>query len=1106
MRDITLRFAVLLSTLAWTCVAAQTTEQKPGSAQFSFQPGQSVYVVAYRISGEPDFYMEGRIKQTFEKQKVFKAARKASDSDFVFLAYSEYQIIGTTSIFNRADPSREYLTSLTGFAIAPDQYTRAKGNLDALREASHWHDQATMGRGYRIPENLSGKLVKKFHDEIAGAANQKKSEAATPVSPPAPNKTIPTATNKAETSPVPEKTPPKELPRDLKEARRFDDEAGKLYEKGQYVKSIALAEGALEFKEKQLGPDHAELAVSLNHLARGLTARTDYKRAESLLNRALAIQEKSPGANPPIVAETLNHLAALYLDKGDHVLAEPLYVRALAILEKAFGPEDVKVAWTLNNQGALHLAKGDHAAAESLLTRALKIQEKKLGAKHRDVAGTLHNLATLYFVKDDYLHAEPLYQKVLDILDGKHRFVSKFLDPLARIEAIRAAKGNPQDAQEGYDSYLGLTELLFRNNSPYVADTLNNLAAIYIRQGHYQNARQLLERALGIEEKAFGPNHPEVARTLDQFTLLYRATGEIWKALSSQRRANEIVETNLRRQLRTGSERQRLAYLSRFAEQTNLALSLHLQDAPNDLQATKSAVTVLLRHKGRALDAMTDSLVRLRQNADPQGQALLDKYAATRAQLAALIYGGYNPDNAESYRSQFRQLDEEMEKIESEIGARSDDFRGQLRAITFESVQAAIPDGTALVEFALYRPTDANLQGRRDPRYTAYIVYPQGPPHWVELGEASAIDREVAKLREALRDGESLEVKRRARELDEQLMRPLRKLLGTTRKLLISPDGALNLVPFAALVDEENRYLVELYTFTYLTSGRDLLRLQNRAPSQQEQVIIADPDFGERPAGGNQREPSVAVGGFDFSRAYFTPLPATAEEAQALKALLPRATALTRDQATEAALKRIVAPSILHIATHGFFLEDAKDNSAPARGQRLLLQKSPLSAPVTTVARMDNPLLRSGLGLAGANLRRSGPGNEPGNEPGNDDDGILTALEASALNLWGTKLVVLSACDTGVGEIKNGEGVYGLRRALALAGSESQVMSLWPVSDQGTRDLMIEYYKALQAGQGRSEGLRQVQLKMLADPKRQHPYYWASFIQSGEWASLDGKR
>jgi CHAT domain-containing protein len=147
-------------------------------------------------------------------------------------------------------------------------------------------------------------------------------------------------------------------------------------------------------------------------------------------------------------------------------------------------------------------------------------------------------------------------------------------------------------------------------------------------------------------------------------------------------------------------------------------------------------------------------------------------------------------------------------------------------------------------------------------------------------------------------------------------------------------------------------------------------------------------------------------------------------------------------------------------------------------------------------AQVKDPLLRSGLALAGANHGKSG-----------DNDGVLTALEAAYLNLLGTKLVVLSACDTGVGEVKKGEGVQGLRRALVLAGSESQVISLWPVSDEATKDLMIPYYKALQQGEERSEGLRQVQLGMLRGRKdRRHPFYWAAFIQSGEWANLDGKR
>ena len=176
-------------------------------------------------------------------------------------------------------------------------------------------------------------------------------------------------------------------------------------------------------------------------------------------------------------------------------------------------------------------------------------------------------------------------------------------------------------------------------------------------------------------------------------------------------------------------------------------------------------------------------------------------------------------------------------------------------------------------------------------------------------------------------------------------------------------------------------------------------------------------------------------------------------------------------------------------ATHGQFLDAQAVLPASEDEKRL-----GITVDVEKL-KVENPLLRSWLFFAGAN------------DGGSDEnDGTLTALEAAQLDLWGTKLVVLSACETGVGEAKTGDGVYGLRRALVLAGSEAQLMSLWSVSDRATRELMVEYYTRLKAGEGRSDALRRVQLKMLKDPKRRHPFYWASFIQSGEWANLAGTR
>jgi CHAT domain-containing protein len=211
---------------------------------------------------------------------------------------------------------------------------------------------------------------------------------------------------------------------------------------------------------------------------------------------------------------------------------------------------------------------------------------------------------------------------------------------------------------------------------------------------------------------------------------------------------------------------------------------------------------------------------------------------------------------------------------------------------------------------------------------------------------------------------------------------------------------------------------------------------------------------------------------------------------------LPCATLLTKGQATKAALGQVRSPELLHIATHSFFLEDQQLTSAGERGAQSLTDdpERALQQLEQRGIRIESPLLRSGLALAGANEHKE------------DDNGILTALEVTGLNLWGTKLVTLSACDTGVGEVKNGDGVHGLRRALVLAGAEAQIMSLWAVSDKATRELMVPYYRMLQDGQGRGEALRRVQLEMLKNVNRRHPYYWASFIQSGEWANLEGKR
>jgi CHAT domain-containing protein len=661
--------------------------------------------------------------------------------------------------------------------------------------------------------------------------------------------------------------------------------------------------------------------------------------------------------------------------------------------------------------------------------------------------------------------------------------------PLNWLARINARKGNAEKAQQLYQQALGILQKTFGTDHPDVAFSLHDLGNIALHNGEYEKAEGYYQDALKTRERLVGQNHLDVAEVLSGLAWLARVKGEAQKAIQYQLQANEINESNLRRNLTVGSEKQKLKYLTLFANLVNDTLVLQTQTAPTDKTALRLALETLLRSKGRGLEAMSNSFATLRERANPEEKVLFDNLLAQRSRLANLSLRGLGGEQPDIYRAQLKQLEDETEHLEAELSRRSTEFRAELQPVTVAAVQAALPAEATLIEFTTYQPYDQNKKVYSAPHYLAYVLNPKGDINWKDLGEAAPLDQIIATFRQSLQDERRTDAAMLARQLDEKVMQPVRALVSDAKHLLVSPDGALNLIPFAALRDENKRYLVEQYQFTYLTSGRDLLRLQTQANSDAAPVIVANPDFGQQLTGEATRSTASIL-----ANTTFTPLPGTAAEAQAIKTILPRAELLTKNQATEAALKQLHAPSILHIATHGFFLAEATTNNQ-TRGQRKLLQTAAPGSLSDKDIVMANPLLRSGLGLAGANQAKQG-----------SEDGILTALEATGLNLHGTKLVVLSACDTGVGEVKNGDGVHGLRRALVLAGAETQVMSLWPVSDQGTRDLMTRYYKALQAGAGRSAALRQVQLSLLQRKDRQHPFYWASFIVSGEWGNLTGKR
>ncbi len=920
------------------------------------------------------------------------------------------------------------------------------------------------------------------------------------------------------------------------------NDLGLLYvEAGDYQKAEAVLQRDLSIKEKKFGTEDARVAMSLNTLGLLYVEKGDYAKAESLLKKSLAMMEKKLGLENLDLAPVLNNLARTYEQTGDYVKAEPLFERALSIRKKILGEAHPDVARSLANLAEVYFLKGDYAKAEPLLIKALTIVQDALGKEHPDVATFMSNLATLYYNKNDYNKAAALLEKALAIKEkyagANNPDVAIMINNLA---SLYNKKGDTANVEKMYRRALEIKEKTGGANHPDVALALNNLGLLYSDRKDYAKAESFYLRGLEIYQKAFGSGHPDVAATLNDLATVYLKKGDIAKAIAYQISGNTSRELDFARNLASGSERQKFLYLKKQAGETNTTLSLHVNHAPANRDALRAALTVLLQRKGRALDAITDTIAALRRHASPEDIKLLDELTAARSKLSTATLASVGNEGLEKHKANLKLLEENVDRLEAGVSARNAEYRATAHSVTIESVQQAIPKDAALIEFAQFQPVGVaetpatfavpsgggakpkrppqqtatapiQIKNRNEaeplgsPRYVAYLLKAQGEPLWVELGDAKTINEAIDEFRKSLRN-KAADVMKRARQVDALVFQPVRKLLGPTRRLFISPDSALNLIPFAALVDERNDYVVKQYSLTYLSTGRDLLRLQLKIPSQQTVVIFAAPDFGGDNLPAAKRALTITksvMQAANFSDIFFPPLPGTEQEAQALKKLLPDSTLMMKDQATETALKQVGSPKILHIATHGFFLEDAFVQGNAAQRSIKINPNAPNqpSQPGNTLPasgaemRIENPLLRSGLGLAGANLHKGG-----------DDDGVLTALEVAGLNLWGTQLVVLSACDTGVGEVRNGEGVYGLRRALVLAGSESQMISLWPVSDLATRDLMIDYYKALKAGQGRGDGLRQVQLKMLANNKFSHPYFWASFIQSGEWANLNNKR
>jgi CHAT domain-containing protein len=653
--------------------------------------------------------------------------------------------------------------------------------------------------------------------------------------------------------------------------------------------------------------------------------------------------------------------------------------------------------------------------------------------------------------------------------------------------------GDYARAEPLYRQALEITKKALGESHPEYAKGLNNLAELYHSMGDYTRAEPLYRQALEITKKALGESHPDYALSLNNLAGLYQAKGDNARARLLFSESLEKSEPFLQDTASVLGERQRLRMLvvHRPTLDAYLSVSSAEDSQPADLYRH------VLAWKG-AVEAqqLEQRLVR----DQPELKPTLTQLAGVRAGLAQLAFMVPTASRRASWQQQLDALRERKENLEADLARQSASFRSQQRSqrLSPQELAAALPEGMALVDLFIYGhfspPQGGKGELRPEGGLVAFVQRQGRPVAVIPLGTIQPINAAVLAWRRARGAHQSQALNTAALDLHRRVWEPLRPHLTGARTVLIAPDGALVWFPFAALPGSRpGSYLVEDLAIGYVSSGRQAaVVLGEPAGSAGRGLLAAGAiDFQADPGRSLPAErPTIAAAApLVAKRGGFQALPATGPEAQAARDLFRTAFAdqpaevLTGAQATEGELKRRLDGGhwrVVHLATHGFFGSPARIAALRAEIRR----EDPFGSSLRSArSREDDlafaltPLLRSGVVLAGGGRAAA---DETSSEALNREDGILTAEEVQALDLRGCELVVLSACETGLGEAEAGQGVLGLQRAFQAAGARAVVASLWKVDDAATGVLMKQFYTNLWTKKlPRLEALRQAQLALL---------------------------
>ncbi|MBM4157492.1 MAG: CHAT domain-containing protein [Ignavibacteria bacterium] len=877
--------------------------------------------------------------------------------------------------------------------------------------------------------------------------------------------------------------------------------AGLYMYSGLYYKSEQLYLKALGLKKDLLGENHPEYSNTLNDIAFLYHTMGYYKKAEPLYKRVLELDKELIGENNLNYANTVNNLGLLYYDIGSYERAEPLFKQSLEIIKGIFSEKHPEYAKTLNNLAGFYYMTNNYEEAEKLYIKATEIYKELSGEKNIEYAKSLNNLAAVYYTTNNYRQAETLFIKASEIrksLLGENH--PEYAQSLNNIAFSKIASGNYKDAEKYLLQALKIRKESLGENHPDYAISLKNLALLYQQTGQYELSHKLYNEAKEKVTEVLGKNHPFYIILLNNMTSLLMNEGKYDEAGKLLKEANQNIQQQVYTYFPGLSETEKLNFLKRVNYQLDLFCSYVKERYNFDKSLIDDITNLRIIFKGITLTSNSRLKNIINKTNDSNLIRLYDEFITTRKEISKAYT--LSIKEREEQNIDIRELENKSKEIEKEIGRKTTVLKSEEEKLyEWKQIRDNLNDEEAVIEYFDFQLFNKN--------WTDTIIYcasviKKGIEHPIYLNLSSIYEIEEFLSFSQENTYSYIRNSETSNKLYNLLWKPIESHLAGIKRIYISPTGVLNKLSFAALIDSEGKYLVDRYSLEYINNLKDITVKKSvieeekitdnnaviyggllydidiiKPEAEQIEIVSDEEDF--KPEGKFIVALSEEKG---YRRWEY--LEGTKKEADNIKNLLQEnnyeVIEYNSEFATEETFKNLNyphSPLIIHIATHGFFFPEPKKKYDI---------ESQLKESGKVFMYSDNPLFRSGLIFAGANRIWTG-----GKEIEGLENGILTAYEVANMDLSNTDLVILSACETGLGDIKGGEGVFGLQRAFKIAGVKTLIMSLWKVPDDATVELMMEFYKNWLVNKtDKVESFNLAQRKLRQ--KYSEPFFWAGFI------------